>query len=188
MASLLEQLVRSENWPPERLQASQLRQARTVLAHALIHSPLHRGRLALSPADALGIDWPAWHTLPTLPRSVLQQQLEDVLAREIPDAHGALAWHTTTGSTGHPLRIAVTQFCDFVYGALTLREHRWHRRDPGARLFVARSGAREGDFPDWGTPVAELYATGPLRVIDVKHSVQCTSSCSGSRSSTRTIC
>ena len=172
MASLVERLQRSEHWPAEQLRDSQLEQLRALLVHAVTRSPLHRQRLGLTPQAAARIDWPAWRALPTLPRPVLQRQLDALRARTVPAAHGTLLSHSTTGSTGHPLSVVATQWCQFVYGALTLREHRWHRRDPSGRLLVVRAKGQEGDYPDWGVPVAELHATGPLRIVSLKHSVR----------------
>jgi phenylacetate-CoA ligase len=171
MAALVERLGRSERWPAQRLHANQLAQLRALLVHALTHSPLHRERLDLAPDAAARIDWPAWRRLPTLTRATLQRHVNRLVVQALPEGHGKLHWTATTGSTGDPLRLAVTQLCHFQYGALTLREHLWHRRDPGARLAVARASAREGDFPNWGAPVAELYRTGPLRVLDVKRAL-----------------
>ncbi|MCA8967530.1 MAG: phenylacetate--CoA ligase family protein [Planctomycetes bacterium] len=167
MQALVEHLGRSERWSPDRLRASQLRQLRALLAHALEHSPFHRDRLAMTPAEATRIEWADWEALPTLPRAELQAAGEHAAAACVPQGHGEVTWQSTTGSTGRPLRIATSAFTRFVNAALTLRDHLWHGRDATGRLAVARAHPVEGDFDTWGAPVAELYRTGPLRVVDV---------------------
>jgi len=45
--------------------------------------------------------------------------------------------------------------------AFTLRDHRWHRRDLGAKLAVLRSGATRARAQNWGPATHGLVATGP---------------------------
>ena len=173
LRGLVERLAESERWSEERLRASQLRQLRVLLAHAVRHSPFHRERLGLSADQAARIDWEQWRRLPTLARVDLQQQADRIVVENLPAGHGSIHWHSTTGSTGRPLRVAASSFSHFVNGALTVRDHRWHGRDAGARLAVARSHPQyEGDHPTWGAPMAGIEPTGKLRVIDVKRSVE----------------
>jgi phenylacetate-CoA ligase len=51
--------------------------------------------------------------------------------------------------------------------ALTLREHRWHRRDLSVTLAVIRKGAGRGSSPSWGAATAGLVETGPCLRLDV---------------------
>ena len=171
LRALSARLSESERWPLDRLRSSQLRQLRVLAEHAVRHCAHYRETLGLDVASAARLDWQDWRSLPVLPRVVVQEQRERLVAATLPAKHGAVRWQYTTGSTGRPLRVASSDFLQFVYGALTFRDHRWHGRDPLGRLALVRAGAREGDFDTWGTPVAELHGTGPARVLDVRRPV-----------------
>lgn len=171
MRVLSARLADSERWPAERMRSSQLRQLRVLVEHAVRHCDHYREALGLDAQGAARLDWQDWRALPTLPRAVVQEQHDRLVAATLPAQHGEVRWQYTTGSTGRPLRVASSDFLQFVYGALTLRDHLWHDRDPLGRLAMVRAGASEGDFDTWGAPVAELYSTGPARVLDVRRPV-----------------
>jgi phenylacetate-CoA ligase len=60
-----------------------------------------------------------------------------------------------------------------LWDALTLREHLWSQRDFGKRLGIIRSRkttTRESDGliqPNWGSPVAPLFPSGPSSAIHI---------------------
>ena len=134
--------------------------------------PWYRENLGLTSDEVPLVDWTRFATLPTLARATLQAATDALTARELPRDHGRMLWHTTTGSTGRPLRCASSELTNFFNNALTLRETLWYRRDLGATLMIIRASAEEGRFPNWGPATMHLCDTGSLVVLDVHHSLE----------------
>lgn len=87
------------------------------------------------------------------------QDLGTALHLAPPEGHGPVAGGSTTGSTGAPIAFLGTGITYRIWQAMTLREHAWHRRDPGLFHAFIRPGARE-DHDTWGPPTDLLHATG----------------------------
>src|SRR3546814_12678147 len=58
---------------------------------------------------------------------------------EVPESHGGRYEISSSGSTGRPVKAQGTQLAQFIWDALTLREHSWHRRDFGGTLAAIRA-------------------------------------------------
>lgn len=177
--SLLFQFDETQWWPHARLRRAQLAQATALLRHASAASPAWRERLAgiaLQPHQP--IDEKAWSALPVLRRAELQSA-GAALHCEPPAGHGPVDESYTSGSTGMPVRTLTTRYTRLLWEALTAREHLWHRRDLSRTLGSIRvfgagrragAGAREPQTrraPNWGSPMARLYATGPSEGLDL---------------------
>ena len=57
------------------------------------------------------------------------------------------------------------------WNALTLRDHRWHRRDLARKLAVIRQGARAGEAASWGPATEGMVATGPSVMLTPASSI-----------------
>ena len=168
LLAVLAQLADSERWEPGRRASTQLEQLRVLLAHACEQVAWYRDKPGLSADRCSGFTWADFHSLPTLPRARVQDANEALRAASMPAAHGRVVWHSTTGSTGQPLRCASSDLTHFFNNALTLREGFWHRRDYRAKLMIIRSNAKEGSYPNWGPATEHLADTGPLVVLEVR--------------------
>lgn len=156
--ALLFQLEDSQWLAPERLRAHQQAQLDLLLHHACMHVPYYRERLGSVP--------PSLERIPMLTRRALMEHFEALKSRQVPPAHGAIAELRTSGSTGEPVRVSKTQLSQLVWNALTLREHRWHRRELGAKLAAIRLAVGVGDTPSWGGATDGTVRTGPGAAFD----------------------
>ena len=151
--ALLFQLEDSQWLAPERLRAHQEAQLEELLRHACAHVPYYRERLGDIP--------PPLERIPLLTRRALMENFEALKSRQVPPTHGAVAELRTSGSTGAPVRVLKTQLSQLLWNALTLREHRWHRRELGGKLAAIRLAVGEGDTPSWGGATDGTVRTGP---------------------------
>ena len=121
--------------------------------------------------------WTAWRALPILTKAQLRSHGQQVYARRIPRTHEPIETTFTSGSTGIPVEVHITRLARLIWNALTVREHLWQGRNFHRRLGVIRfrpkterdpSGHR---YSSWGSPVANLYPTGPASVIHIGLSI-----------------
>ena len=169
LLALQEQLDRSERLPPARIEQEQFERLGILAAHAGRHAAFYRERLAAAGVAAGAVLTPeSWQRLPVLERADVQTQAEALSCHSLPPECRVAGEVHTSGSTGRPVRVLKTEFEQLLWEALTLRDHRWHRRDftgtlAGIRWYpdgvaVPPDGQR---WPDWGAPVAHLYPSGP---------------------------
>ena len=173
LLALLFQLERSQWLAPERLAAAQRRQLGAVVDHARRTVPFYRERLAaLARPD--GPDPARWREVPLLTRAEVQGAGQGLASTAPPPEHGATHTQQTSGSTGRPLRTLGTGLTRLFWNALALREHLWHGRDFSRRLCAIRPEAVDtapdgADAPDWGAPVATVFASGPASLLGSHH-------------------
>ena len=178
------QLRQTERWPAAKLAAWQFRQLENVVAHCHRTMPFWRARLdAAGVQPGVPLTGESWARIPVLRRAEAQAAGAALRCLSVPPAHGAMTRKFTSGSTGTPLELVKTSLhMDFWHGFL-LRELLWHgvnlrgkwaalRRDPwedagpDQALDAARGGPRR--FPDLGSPFAELFATGPISIFEIR--------------------
>lgn len=157
--ALLYQLEQSQWLAPARLQEMQMRQLSLVLRHAYEHVPYYRNRW--------GAGSHALSDLPLLTRHELVDNYDRLKSESIPREHGNVAEARTSGSTGTPVRLLKTRFLQLLWNAITLRDHRWHRRDLST-TFAAIRMARTGEHESWGPATAGLVQTGRSFTLDVR--------------------
>jgi phenylacetate-CoA ligase len=159
--ALLYQLEHTQWLTAERLLELQLRQLEQVVRHARSSVPYYRERLT---ADGLA-------ALPILTRRELQERFDSLKSERVPGEHGAVAEIRTSGSTGAPVRVVKTQLSQLVWNAITLREHRWHRRDMGGKLVAIRHAVPDQENASWGVATDGVVATGPAASLSAKADV-----------------
>ncbi len=173
LLSLLFQLEETQWWTPERLLEHQLRQIEPLLRHAWETVPYYRTRLAAAgyrPERTLGMA--EFRALPLLTRRDIQDAGDELMSRAVPGQHGGVRQLQTSGSTGEPVKVAVTDLTALMWEALALREHLWHRRDFSGKLAVIRATWADWGAPphgtlqhDWGPPVNIVFHTGPSMAL-----------------------
>lgn len=162
--AMLWQLERSERLPRARRAALQLVQARALIRHAARHAPAWaeawRG-LGFDPANE-ALTPERFARLPVVDRRWLQAAGAAAFCEAVPPEHGEVREGETAGTTGAPLRLRSTLLSQFMWRAITLRDHLWHRRDFAGRLAALRPlPVREVHEDNWGAATAGLCDTGP---------------------------
>ncbi len=164
LLSLVQWLDRSQWLDPASIRAGQAAQLTALLTHFEKQSPWFGQRLQAcgQTSEALSQSAQAFRQFPVLTRRELQLAGQEFHARVVPVAHRPVASKQTSGSTGETVKVYRTTLNQLFWLATTVREHLWHQRDPRGRLaMVRRSVSEPTDWPDWGAPVASLFATGP---------------------------
>ena len=166
----------SQAWPADRFSQGQPKQLISLLRWAVENSPYYRvlGMRAKKLIPLVGKPspfWEMWRELPLLTKTMLRTDGVRIHARSVPPDHLPIGLTVTSGSTGIPVEVRTTQVTRLLWEALTLREHLWHGRDFSKRLGSIRYRDPDKrdplgtDLDSWGTPVANLYSTGPASVI-----------------------
>lgn len=166
----------SQTWPADTFSQGQPKQLASLLRWAVEHSPHYRGlgmraKKLIPLVDKPCQFWEQWRALPLLTKATLRTCGANIHARTLPPDHLPIDLTLTSGSTGIPVEVRTTQVTRLLWEALTLREHLWQQRDFSKRLGIIRyrSPAERDplgtDLTSWGSPVANLYSTGPASVI-----------------------
>lgn len=147
----------------------QLGQLRVLLRHALTTVPYYASSFAGLNLDNL--DWSSFTSLPRLGRPEIQERFSALRSRATPASHGKPVEGQSSGSTGTPIRFLRTTANQFFWQALTVREHLWHQRDFCGKLAAIRVRVEKQHLPNWGSPVASIYPTGPAVALNVRTDV-----------------
>jgi len=166
------QLERTQWLPPERLLELQFRQLDVLLRHAWETVPYYRERWSGLYDPGAPLTAAAFSQLPLLTRGDLRAHYEALKSRAIPPSHGGTGESRTSGSTGSPVRVLKTALCELWWRAFTLRDHRWHRRDLGARLAVIRQGMEADERMGWGIATDVVLETGLLVTLPASTDIQ----------------
>lgn len=167
------QLERSQWWPREAMRRLQLVQLHALLSHAVATVPYYRRSayrkwLRHSGAGA----WAAFRDLPLLARRDAHAAGARLFSAELPAQHGGWAEDETSGSTGIPLRFRTTSVSGFLWNAIVLREHFWHRRDFDARHAFIRTRAGSALEPTWGPPSNQIFVCGESANLPINRSLE----------------
>lgn len=167
--ALLDRFARSERLPAARIEAEQFELLGLLLAHASRHVPFYAKRLAdfgYAPEETLTAE--RWRQLPLLTRANVQSEFESLRSQQLPPGIRVAGEVHTSGSTGRPIRVIKTEVEQLLWEALTLRDHRWHRRDFSGTLAGIRwypdgvAAPPQGQrWKDWGVPVSHMANAGP---------------------------
>lgn len=176
MLAILEQMEATQWWSAQELDRHQRRQLHALLRHAVAHVPYYGGEPPAPAAEAAGEVEPSqWTQLPVLTRSEVQEHFEALCSRDIPAGHGRVSGVSTSGSTGQPVTIRMTDLARTFSGVCGLRAHRWHRREVGERLAAIHlDPVDQATYPDglqqpgWGWPTGEIYHTGPAALLNLR--------------------
>jgi phenylacetate-CoA ligase len=160
----------SEWWTAQRIETEQMRQAQALLQHAARTVPFYRERLAgMETPPAGGLDMARFRQLPLMTREDIQRAGASLISRELPPAHGQMHIVRTSGSTGRPIEVRGTRMTQLMMMALTMRGHRWHRRDLTQKNVDIRTALAKGVTapPRW----APTVDGGPTVLLDIANPI-----------------
>ena len=166
-------LAETEQWTPDRLAATQLRQALELIRYAHKMSPFYKDRLANAVAASVaGLTPNVFAAIPILTRADVQTAKDTLFCGKLPRGHGPAFDLHTTGSSGEPVHVRSTNFSSVFNMAATLRGHRWFERDlAGTNVTIkVESGDRKRHkIKSWaagGTGPAFIYSNRvPVRQL-----------------------
>jgi len=161
------QLGHTQRLTADSLTSLQLTQLANVVAHAYDTTAHYRERWAGHYDPSVPLTWGGFARLPLLTRADLQSRFEAMKSTRIPPQHGAVVEARTSGSTGTPVCVLKTELCGLFWGAFTLREHAWHRRDLHGKLAAIRQGVRREEGEGWGAATQGLVRTGRAATLPV---------------------
>ncbi len=169
---------RSERWPAAAFRAFQQRQLAALLAHAARHAPFYARRLYEAGFSAAApLDDATWRRIPILTRREVQANADALRAKTCPESHGSPLTFESSGSTGIPVKGAVTRIANLLWDAVEARDALWHRRRL-AGSFAAIRHPREikveahGLRTDhWGSGIGSAFHTGPGFVFDIRRPI-----------------
>ena len=150
-----ERLIEGEFLASERQEAAGAARLRGTVDFAAANVPYYRdlfAALKLSPADIAGPeDLPR---IPELNKAVIQNEGKRMLATRLPAGEEIIGTHTSSGSTGKPTAVYLTQSAGFMRLLLTQRQLRWYRFDPMLTFAWIRMG-KDMRVPPNGRPLAD---------------------------------
>lgn len=150
--AIARELERTEWMSRDDLASHQKRQLDVILAHAASTVPHYAG---IDPHD--------FASVPVMSRAQITSAHGELASRAYPSTHGPAPETETSRTSGEPVRVRGTGVIAALHGAISLRDHRWHRRDLHAHQAQIRYTPNKAPPPDgielqgWG-PVASLIA------------------------------
>jgi phenylacetate-CoA ligase len=165
---LYRQMRAFETAPAEEQRATQAAQLSRLLMHAHAHSPFWRARIDTAGIDPARVDNVAClASLPILTRADVQEHAPAMRARTANMTEADLVVHSTSGSTGQPVRVEkLASVYVPLYQAMELVDQSWHGRDPRKTLGVCIPGIGVVDDGVWGPPVAWFEQVGRAYAFD----------------------
>jgi phenylacetate-coenzyme A ligase PaaK-like adenylate-forming protein len=172
-------LADSQWLPPEELEQLQLKRLQSLVRFATRETEFWPERIdgaAVAGASNLrdGLD-----SLPILPRADLRERGSAMNPRALPAGQVKAAEHTSSGSTGIPIRVTSTNLWWKWQQVLTLRTYLWAGFDFSRRLAVIRarpSGPASypgpNERPRWARRAVVPFPTGPSFELDTKCSLE----------------
>lgn len=157
--------------PSERLIELQFRQLDALLCHAYSTVPYYRERWRGLYDSGVPLTPEHFSRLPLLTRSELQAHFDALRSTSVPPGHGPVTEIRTSGSTGQPVRVLKTGFCQLMWLAIVLREHCWFKRNLGGKLASIRMGVTEGEADGWGPATDAVARTGRSATLPIRTDV-----------------
>ena len=145
---LFPQLVANEFSPPDVIARQQDRRLQQVLASAVAKVPYYRNQFAALGVEASDIR--SQQDLPQLPILSKHDVIEnfDVLqAQGLPEMHRPARLVQSSGTTGRPVKVAMSRWSAAMFGILAHRRRRWARSDPMGSVCAIRIPSH---FPQTG--------------------------------------
>jgi phenylacetate-CoA ligase len=128
-------LVEAEFLPGDAQRRRQERRLASVVCFAAGQVPYYRRqfeRLGLAPQDVATIeDLPR---LPVLGRWDLLEHEAALHARSLPEGERLFGLFTSSGTTGRPTRVLMTEQANLMFTLLSQRHYRWFRFEPAGKL------------------------------------------------------
>jgi phenylacetate-CoA ligase len=162
--ALVAQLDASQWWNADELRAMQRKQLAALLDHAVRTVPLYRERLApIQDATDPG----QFNRIPILARPELQSAGSAIQSSALPPGHEPATIVRTSGSTGRPVQVLSSRMGKLFHGALSVRYHLTHGRNPSKKLAALRRTYHKPGTPDKPQPWIPGFESGPMVSFDV---------------------
>jgi phenylacetate-CoA ligase len=159
LRDFFELLDESQWWPREKMVAWQRQQLHFLLNHARASTPYYKFRLNSVFRRDGTIDWDKWHKIPIVRRTDLLEHFDAMLSRSPLAQHGPLYDNHSSGSTGHPVKVRVTEWLLETSSACGWRAHRWAGLDWSKTLLSTqqefKTWSAGDDIGPWGPPWLE---------------------------------
>lgn len=156
--AVVRQLEQSQWWRAAELETMQRKQLAALLDHAKRTVPLYRDRLSTGASR-----------VPILTRPELQSAGTTIQSNALPPGHEPATVVRTSGSTGRPVQVLSSRVSKLFHGALSVRYHLSHGRDPSAKLAALRRVYHKPGDPNVAQPWIPGFASGPMVSLDVEH-------------------
>lgn len=173
------ELERSQWLDPQAIVAGQLAQVRTLLAHCAEHVPYYRDLFArerLRPEDVRTLD--DFRRIPLLQRAVYQHNFASFQAAQLPPGMVKVSEDSTSGTSGMPVTVWMTNTVALWWLACYLRDLVWSDLDPRRSLAVIRYLGKSPPNLDralqgmvhthWHSLLKGLLDTGPAHIMDLR--------------------
>jgi phenylacetate-CoA ligase len=169
LLALQYQLRDTQWWPDADIKAHQFRQIEHLVRHARKTVPYYAAHLDEA-VWAKGLNNDIWQQVPVLGREELQAQGENLLSSAIPKEHGATTDQQSSGSTGRPVSVRITELHGLFFAALNIRHFQWQGlnfRESVAAIRAIRP--KEKDHVRLNKPIPWVagHASGPMHLFDV---------------------
>jgi phenylacetate-CoA ligase len=173
------ELERSQWLRPAEIQQRQLEQARALLQHCKSHVPYYRQLLSERGIDPEAIrTMDSFRHIPLLPRRTYQENVAAFVAEQLPPGTVAANSPQTSGSSGTPTRVFLTNMTNLWWCASYLRDLEWCRIDPSGTIAAIRSTGPLVDqvpqlmegvtVPCWLAQLEGLIETGAAHGMDIR--------------------
>ena len=178
--SILRQLETSQWLTAEMLEKYQLLQLEELLKHASLTVPYYKEILIQAGWNASErLTCKSFMQIPILKREQVNNTERTLNSTIIPKGHGRTSQITTSGSTGTPVTVFTTGWCQVMWDTITLRDHVWHKREFSGTLAVIRhlpvgkALAPDGvKMKNWGPPVSPLYESGNSHALNIRSTMK----------------
>lgn len=174
------QHLAASQWAPRALiEQRQLALLRQLLLHCAQHVPYYRDLLAASnidPADVTTMD--DVRRLPRLERATFQARRPEFRAEVLPSGMRIIGEQRTSGTTGIPIAIDITNMTQLWWLGFFLRDLEWSGIDPRGRRATIKpyikADARDPRMmagialPNWNEGLHRLLETGPAYRMDIQ--------------------
>ncbi len=159
----------SQWWSPAVLREHQFAQIGLLMEHASRTAPFWREQLARAGYRAGMTITPQWFAaLPVVKRREAQSAGDALFSGLVPPEHGAVHSKNTSGSTATPMQCRSTDVSALFWGASTLRDTLWHRRNLAGKLAGIRVGHERGTHSSWSPESYSAFQTGPAVSLDAR--------------------
>jgi phenylacetate-CoA ligase len=180
MFAVQQQLMESQWLDPDALRARQFHQAGRLLGHAYDQIPFYRHRLEAAgyrPDGPLTAE--IWRRIPDLTRADIQRESDALGCRTPHPSHGADIVVRSSGSTGKPITVYVSEVARFFTNAFALRDHLWQGRDRSCKIAEIRvGGPQTGPKPDgegtapWADSAKAVTSAGSSPKFDIQQPIE----------------
>ena len=123
-------LMKSRFWTPDQMLAFQRGQLKQLLHHAKATVPFYKTRLDVVFKKDGEIDWDRWQEIPIVTRSDLRDNRDEMLTTALPPGHGPTKTFHSSGSSGVPVSVEVTQLATLAKLAAVDRQYYIQGIDP----------------------------------------------------------